>query len=89
MQQAYASCCRFVANAFTLFPSVDPKTSSDFQLLTHELAPTTFRGHHCESAPDFGALGLQIGQKITIQAKWVAGIADTTLYQCADVELVE
>lgn len=32
---------------------------------------------------------MQIGQKITIQAKWKAGIADTVLYQCADVELVD
>jgi hypothetical protein len=67
----------------------DPSKNSEFNLLVHELATTTYRGHHCESAPDFASLGFAAGQKLTIQAKWRAGAADTVLYQCADIELVE
>ena len=58
-------------------------------MLTHEASTTVFRGHHCDAAPDFSALGLIVGDQITIQAKWAAGTKQTTLYQCADVTLVD
>lgn len=55
----------------------------------HESSATTYRGHHCLEAPDFGALGFSAGQKMTLQTRWRAGTADTTLYQCSDIELVD
>ena len=58
-------------------------------MLVHEATSTTFRGHHCDGAPDFAALGFSAGQKLTIQAQWRAGVRSTTLYQCADIELVD
>lgn len=58
-------------------------------MLTHESVEPTYRGHHCSGAPDFGAMGLKAGDHVTIQARWMAGTAKTTLYSCADITLVD
>ncbi|KAL7009106.1 hypothetical protein EMMF5_001304 [Cystobasidiomycetes sp. EMM_F5] len=79
------------ANRLAFNYATDPNANSNsqFTMLTHEASTTTYRGHHCGAAPDFAALGFKAGQQLTIQARWTAGTKQTTLYQCADITLVD
>lgn len=61
--------------------------NSNFRSLVHEIA-VTYRGHQCLQAPDMAALGFAAGDQVTLQLAYLAGTANTKLYQCADVTLV-
>ncbi|KAK4056618.1 hypothetical protein OIO90_002466 [Microbotryomycetes sp. JL221] len=67
----------------------NPTKNGQFKMAVHEFQNTTFRGHHCLAAPDFASLGLKVGDQITLQTVWRAGVKDTILYSCADVTLVD
>ncbi|KAI5477177.1 hypothetical protein MNV49_006621 [Pseudohyphozyma bogoriensis] len=68
----------------------DPTKNSDFK----ELVPTQnelYRGHYCFNiSTDFASVdGVAAGAPMTLQVIYKAGVDDTTLYQCADVNLVD
>lgn len=67
--------------------SSEATKNSNFKSLIHEVA-VTYRGHQCYNAPDLSSLGFSVGDEVTMQLSYVAGAADTRLYQCADVTLV-
>ncbi|ORY91496.1 hypothetical protein BCR35DRAFT_349312 [Leucosporidium creatinivorum] len=67
--------------------SSEATKNSNFKSLIHEVA-VTYRGHQCYNAPDLSTLGFSVGDEVTLQLTYVAGAADTRLYQCADVTIV-
>lgn len=57
--------------------------NSNFVSLLHEVQ-SVYRGHQCYKAPDFSALGFAVGDAVTLQLSYAAGVKDTILYQVSD-----
>ncbi|GAA6047978.1 hypothetical protein JCM3770_006453 [Rhodotorula araucariae] len=48
-----------------------------------------FSGSQCFNAPDFASLGAKAGDTVTLQVTGQTGPQNTTVYQCADITLVD
>ncbi|BGP37240.1 hypothetical protein JCM10450v2_001150 [Rhodotorula kratochvilovae] len=66
----------------------NPTTEAAFQ----PLAPVidyAYSGSQCFKAPDFASLGAKAGDTVTLQVTGQTGPKNTTVYQCADITLVD
>ncbi|GAA5888068.1 hypothetical protein JCM6882_000271 [Rhodosporidiobolus microsporus] len=49
----------------------------------------SFTGSKCFDSPDLSSIGASVGDVLTLQLTYVASAANSTFYQCADINVVE
>ncbi|TNY18162.1 hypothetical protein DMC30DRAFT_427887 [Rhodotorula diobovata] len=66
----------------------NPTSNDAFQPLV-PMVDYAYSGSQCFRAPDFAALGANVGDTVTLQVTGETGPKRTAVYQCADITLVD